>query len=100
MQQWQGRVPVGAQNRNERRWRDQQRVAPVRSPPSLRVARRRPADQLGTEDEPGLASAQHERSVGKLLQLRTVVTLPSPVRVDALVVELLIDCVGADLARM
>ncbi len=97
MQQWHGRLPVGAQCRNERRWRDQRRLLSVRSPPPIRVARRRPADQLGTEDEPWLASAQHERSVGKLVQRRTVVKLPSRAQIDALVVELFVDRVCADL---
>lgn len=100
MQQWHGRLPVGAQYRNERWRRDQYRVVDVLSPRPFRVTRWRPADQLETEDEPGLASAPHERSVGKLAQRRTVMTLPSTVRVDALIVELPIHRIGADLARV
>src|SRR5438034_8408177 len=67
------------------------------SRPARGVARRRPAQQIRTEHQPGLVLAQDERAVGELIEGRIVSELRARAGVDALGVELCVDRVDADL---
>jgi hypothetical protein len=59
------------------------------------VARRRPAQELPSDDEPGCAVAKHERSIGELVEHARCRKLLACARRDALEVELLVDRIGA-----
>lgn len=64
-------APAGGEDADAGRRRDDVDTA-VASRPPLGIAAGRPAQELGTEDEPRLTAEHDERSSGKLAQLRLV----------------------------
>ena len=67
---------------------------------AIAVSARRPRQQLTPQDETWLACFEHERAIGELAVPRLVMPTSSPPGGEALPVELHVDRVGSDLARV
>jgi hypothetical protein len=94
------RVPAGAEDCEKRRRRDHGGGALVAPGPALQVPGRRPAPEIRSEHEPRLALLQDEGAVRQLGDRRLVKAPLIRSRIETLGVELGVDRVGSDLARM
>ena len=97
MQKWHDGLPAAAEDVDERGRRDHPRLAAANRPP-VRVAGRRPPQQLASPDEPWLAVLEHERAVGEIRQHAAV--QPALGAVEALVVKSPVDRVRSDAFGM
>jgi hypothetical protein len=68
--------------------------------PAVHVSRRRPAEQLRPEHEERIAALEHERAVWEIVVRRLPERVRTRQRVDALLVEMRIDRIGALVPRM
>src|SRR5262249_20153921 len=87
-------LPPGAKHLDERRRRDERRAALRRSLHARRVAGRRPGEELPAASETRRVLDEHERGVGEVGDGDLAFAWR-----QALVVELRVDRVRADLAR-
>jgi hypothetical protein len=94
------RGPARAEDCEERWRRDHEDGCLVAPRPALQVPGRRPAPKIRTEHEPRLALLEDEGAVRQLCERRPGEPPPVRSRIETLGVELGIDRVGSDLARM
>src|SRR5207245_10743768 len=94
------RPTPGAEDRAKGRRCDHGRLPACGTRVGCDVARRRPAQQLRTEDEVGRAVVQDECAVGELVERRIVVELRARSGRDPFDVELRVDRVGSRATGM
>ena len=87
------RLPVRAQDGDERRWRDHARLSACGPLGARHVPAGRPGEKTVALNEVRGALVKHERAVGQIVERCVVVSL-SPL-IEPLVVQLQVDRVGA-----